>query len=61
VIAAEQTVEGVPAARLAKDLVDQRAPGAWPSLPLLAAILDIIDDEPDPVARVVDAVLPRAR
>jgi glycerol-3-phosphate dehydrogenase (NAD(P)+) len=59
--AAEQTVEGVPAARLAKDLVDQRAPSAWPSLPLLAAILDVIDDEPDPVARVVDAVLPRTR
>jgi glycerol-3-phosphate dehydrogenase (NAD(P)+) len=56
--AAEQTVEGVPAARLARDLVDQRDGGAWPSLPLLTAILAILDDDPDPVARVVDAVLP---
>jgi hypothetical protein len=38
-----------------------RDPSAWPSPPLLAAILDVIDDEPDPVARIVDAVLPRAR
>ncbi len=56
--AAEQTVEGVPAARLARDLVDQRDRAAWPSLPLLAAILAILDDDPDPVARVVEAVLP---
>ena len=35
-IAAEQTVEGVTAARLAKDLADQRDPSAWRSLPLLA-------------------------
>ncbi len=56
--AAEQTVEGVPAARLARDLVDQRDDAAWPSLPLLTAILAILDDDPDPVARVVDAVLP---
>jgi len=56
--AAEQTVEGVPAARLAKDLVDQRDPGAWDGLPLLRAVLAILDDDPDPVARVVDAVLP---
>ncbi len=57
-IAAEQTVEGVPAARLAKDLVDQRDAGAWSSLPLLAAILAVLDDAPDPVGRVVEAVLP---
>jgi glycerol-3-phosphate dehydrogenase (NAD(P)+) len=60
-IAAEQTVEGVPAARLAKDLVDQRDPAAWPSLPLLAAILAVVDGDPDPVGRVADAVLPSTR
>jgi glycerol-3-phosphate dehydrogenase (NAD(P)+) len=60
-IAAEETVEGVPAARLAKDLVDRRDPGAWPSLPLLAAILAVVDDDPDPVGRVAEAVLPTPR
>jgi glycerol-3-phosphate dehydrogenase (NAD(P)+) len=60
-VAAEQTVEGVPAARLAKELVDQRDASAWPSLPLLAAILDVIDDDRDPVSRIVEAVLPRTR
>jgi glycerol-3-phosphate dehydrogenase (NAD(P)+) len=60
-VAAEQTVEGVPAARLAKDLVDQRDPSAWSSLPLLTAILALLDDGPDPVGRVTDAVLPGAR
>lgn len=57
-VAAEQTVEGVPAARLAKDLVDQRERSAWPSLPLLSAILSVLDDDPDAVDRVVEAVLP---
>jgi len=56
--AAEQTVEGVPAARLARDLVDQRDPAAWGGLPLLRTVLAILDDDPDPVARVVAAVLP---
>ena len=56
--AAEQTVEGLPAARLAGRLVDQRDPSAWPSLPLLTAILAIFDDAPDPVGLVTDAVLP---
>jgi len=56
--AAEQTVEGVPAARLARDLVDQRDAAAWDGLPLLRAVLAIVDDDPDPVARVVAAVLP---
>jgi glycerol-3-phosphate dehydrogenase (NAD(P)+) len=56
--AAEQTVEGVPAARLARDLVDQRDASAWDALPLLRAVLAILDDEPDPVGRVVAAVLP---
>jgi glycerol-3-phosphate dehydrogenase (NAD(P)+) len=56
--AAEQTVEGVPAAKLARDLVDQRDAGAWDDLPLLRAVLAILDDDPDPVARVAEAVLP---
>ncbi len=56
--AAEQTVEGVPAARHARHLVDQRDQSAWPSLPLLAAILDILDGEDEPAARVAHAVLP---
>jgi NAD-dependent glycerol-3-phosphate dehydrogenase C-terminus len=56
--AAEQTVEGVPAARHAKDLVDQRDAAGWPSFPLLTAILGVIDDAPDPVGRVIEAVLP---
>jgi glycerol-3-phosphate dehydrogenase (NAD(P)+) len=56
--AAEQTVEGVPAAQLARDLVDQRDASAWDDLPLLRAVLAILDDDPDPVARVVAAVLP---
>ena len=38
-VAAEQTVEGVPAARLAEDLVDQRDAAAWDGLPLLRAVL----------------------
>ncbi len=56
--AAEQTVEGVPAARFARELVDQRDAAAWDELPLLRAVLAILDDDPDPVARVVAAVLP---
>ena len=56
--AAEQTVEGVPAAKLARDLVDQRDASAWDDLPLLRAVLAILDDDPDPVARVAEAVLP---
>ena len=56
--AADQTVEGVPAARHARCLVDQRDKSAWPSLPLLKAILDILDGDEEPAARVADAVLP---
>ncbi|HEY5880563.1 MAG TPA: NAD(P)H-dependent glycerol-3-phosphate dehydrogenase [Nakamurella sp.] len=56
--AAEQTVEGVPAAELAATLVDQRAPGLWPSLPLLAAVRDIIRGDTDPHGRLVAAALP---
>ena len=58
---AEQTVEGVPAAGLARDLVDQREPSVWPSLPLLTAILEVLDDHPDPVGRIVAAALPGSR
>jgi glycerol-3-phosphate dehydrogenase (NAD(P)+) len=57
--AAEQTVEGVPAARLARDLVDQRDAAAWSSLPLLSAILDTLDGDSDPAARIAGAVLPQ--
>ncbi|HEY5879896.1 MAG TPA: 2-dehydropantoate 2-reductase N-terminal domain-containing protein [Nakamurella sp.] len=56
--AAEQTVEGVPAAELAAILVDQRAPGLWPRLPLLAAVRDIIRGAADPQARLIAAALP---
>jgi glycerol-3-phosphate dehydrogenase (NAD(P)+) len=56
--AAEQTVEGVPAARLAGTLVDQRDASAWRSLPLLRAVLEVVDGADDPVERVVAAVLP---
>jgi glycerol-3-phosphate dehydrogenase (NAD(P)+) len=56
--AAEQTVEGVPAARLAKDLVDQRDGSAWPSLPLLRAILETLDGHGEPADRIASAVLP---
>jgi glycerol-3-phosphate dehydrogenase (NAD(P)+) len=57
--AAELTVEGVPAARLARTLVDQRAPGDWDKLPLLQAILDVLDGAPRPAHLVAEAVLPR--
>jgi glycerol-3-phosphate dehydrogenase (NAD(P)+) len=57
-VAAEQTVEGVPAARLAADLISQREPSAWDSLPLMTAILRVIDGHEDPVESVVSAVLP---
>lgn len=57
--AAEQTVEGVPAAELARTLVDQRFPDAWDDLPLLRAVLDIVAGAGDAPQRVADAVLPR--
>ncbi|OZM82766.1 NAD(P)H-dependent glycerol-3-phosphate dehydrogenase [Pseudonocardia sp. MH-G8] len=56
---AEQTVEGVPAAALAARLVDQRAPDAWPRLPLLRAVRAILADEHDPVELLVEAALPQ--
>lgn len=57
-IAAEQTVEGVPAADLAARLVDQRDPGAWSRLPLLTAVRQILSGATDPVAVMAEAVLP---
>jgi glycerol-3-phosphate dehydrogenase len=53
--AAGQTVEGVPAARLARELAAQLAP----ELPLLAAVNRVLDGDPDPAALLVGAVLPR--
>jgi glycerol-3-phosphate dehydrogenase (NAD(P)+) len=52
--AAGQTVEGVPAARLARDLAAQLALG----LPLLEAVNRILDGAPDPAALLAAAVLP---
>jgi glycerol-3-phosphate dehydrogenase (NAD(P)+) len=57
-VAAEQTVEGVPAAELAARLVDQRDPTAWPRLPLLGAVRDVLAGAADPVRVVAEAVLP---
>jgi glycerol-3-phosphate dehydrogenase (NAD(P)+) len=55
--AAGQTVEGVPAARLARDLVAQLG-RAGAELPLLAAVNRVLDGEPDPAALLAAAVLP---
>jgi glycerol-3-phosphate dehydrogenase (NAD(P)+) len=52
--AAGQTVEGVPAARLALDLAAQHGL----RLPLLAAVNRILDGAPDPTALLAAAVLP---
>jgi glycerol-3-phosphate dehydrogenase (NAD(P)+) len=63
--AAGQTVEGVPAARLALDLVGRLARGQPgeagdlpASLPLLAAVNRLLDGDPDPAALLAGAVLP---
>jgi glycerol-3-phosphate dehydrogenase (NAD(P)+) len=53
--AAGQTVEGVPAARLALDLA---AGLGLDQLPLLAAVNRVLDGAPDPAAVLADAVLP---
>jgi glycerol-3-phosphate dehydrogenase (NAD(P)+) len=53
--AAGQTVEGVPAARLARDLAAQRRLGG---LPLLAAVNRVLDGDPDPAGLLAAAVLP---
>ena len=55
--AAGQTVEGVPAARLARDLATQLGPEHGP-LPLLEAVNRILDGDPDPAALLAGAVLP---
>ena len=56
--AAGQTVEGVPAARLARELAaDQLGPGL--ELPLLEAVNSILDGDPDPADLLAGAVLPR--
>jgi glycerol-3-phosphate dehydrogenase len=60
--AAGQTVEGVPAARLARELAAQLAlgpPGEAGGLPLLEAVNRILAGAPDPAALLAGAVLPR--
>ena len=59
--AAGQTVEGVPAARLARDLAAQLGLEMAGGLPLLAAVNRILDGEPDPAALLGAAVLPEPR
>jgi glycerol-3-phosphate dehydrogenase (NAD(P)+) len=54
--AAGQTVEGVPAARLARDLATRHAL----DLPLLVAVNRVLDGAPDPAAELAAAVLPSA-
>lgn len=58
-IAAEQTVEGVPAAGLAATLVEQSAAEIADRLPLLRAVVRVIDGEEDPAGLVAEAVLPQ--
>jgi glycerol-3-phosphate dehydrogenase (NAD(P)+) len=53
--AAGQTVEGVPAARLALELAGSLGPGP---LPLLDAVNRLLDGHPDPAALLAAAVLP---
>ena len=55
--AAGQTVEGVPAARLARDVATQRQLGPE-DLPLLEAVNRILDGVPGPAALLAGAVLP---
>jgi glycerol-3-phosphate dehydrogenase (NAD(P)+) len=64
--AAGQTVEGVPAARLARDLAARlerarpgEAGGLPAALPLLAAVNRVLDGASDPAALLAAAVLPR--
>ncbi|MGC5616435.1 NAD(P)H-dependent glycerol-3-phosphate dehydrogenase [Georgenia sp. Z1491] len=56
--AAEQTVEGVPAAGLAVRLARQVGGGLTERMPLLSAVADVIDGADDPAGRVAAAVLP---
>lgn len=56
----EQTVEGVPAAGLAAQLVAQKASSIAVQLPLLAAVVKIINGSQEPVVRLIaEAVLPQ--
>ncbi|MGC5629083.1 NAD(P)H-dependent glycerol-3-phosphate dehydrogenase [Georgenia sp. Z1344] len=57
-VAAEQTVEGVPAAGLAVRLVEQIGGSLPDRMPLLAAVAAVIDGAEDPAGRVAAAVLP---
>jgi glycerol-3-phosphate dehydrogenase (NAD(P)+) len=57
-VAANQTVEGVAAARFAAELSTQRA---MDGLPLLQAITEILDGGDEPVSRIAEAVLPAKR
>lgn len=57
-VATGQTVEGVAAARFARELAGQRG---IPGLALLEAINDVLDGASDPPARVIEAALPARR
>jgi glycerol-3-phosphate dehydrogenase (NAD(P)+) len=56
--AAGQTVEGVPAARLALELAGSLGDDLPASLPLLEAVNQLLDGHPDPAALLAAAVLP---
>src|SRR5262245_16114740 len=59
---AGQTVEGAPAARLARDLAAQRSGDLPPdSLPLLEAVNRILDGAGDPAGLLAEAALPARR
>ena len=57
-VAAGQTVEGVAAARFAGELAAQRN---LTDLPLLRAIVEVLDGGDDPAGRIAEAVLPAER
>lgn len=56
----EQTVEGIPAAGLAQQLVQQKTPELEKELPLLAAVNDILGGATPVKDLIAKAVLPRA-
>jgi len=55
----EQTVEGVPAAGLAKTFVEQSASEVKDKLPLLNAVNKILEGDGDPIKLILNAVLPK--
>jgi len=55
----EQTVEGVPAAGLAKIFVEQSAPEVKDKLALLNAVNKILNENGDPLKLIQEAVLPK--